>query len=77
MWDKILTKPLQDRAFREFRAELISRLVDYEYESKREDVENNAGVSNTNYVQKVNSNALYRSYAEATIATIKSPMASP
>ena len=30
MWDDILTKPLQVKAFREFRAELMNFPVDYE-----------------------------------------------
>ena len=52
MWDDILTKLLNDISFKEFRAEIMNCLVEYEEESAHEDSGNTTGVSNTNaYVQ--------------------------
>ena len=50
MWDNILIKPLQLRAFRDFRVEILNLSVDYKYKSTCEDVVKTTGVSNTNYV---------------------------
>ena len=55
----------------------MNRPIDYEYEITSEDVGNTTGLSDKNYVQKGNTNALYRSYQEATRETIKPPMALP
>ena len=63
MWVDILTKPLQGRAFREFRAELMNFPVDYEDKSTFEDLVNTRGVSDTNGVYTVKYNACYRSYS--------------
>ena len=57
MWVDILTKPLQRRAFREFRAELMNYPFDYKGKSTCEDVEKTTGVSEKNGVQTGNSNA--------------------
>ena len=51
--------------------------IEYEYKSTCEDVVNTTGTSNRNDAHTDNNNACYRSYAEATRETIKSPMASP
>ena len=52
--------------------------VGYEGESTREDVGNTIGVSNTNTcIHTGGTNTYYISYAESTIATIISHMASP
>ena len=42
IWANIFTKPLQGKAFRELKAELINCPVDYEEESTHEDSGNNA-----------------------------------
>ena len=45
MWDEISTKPLQGRAFREFRVELKNFPVDYEDKSTCEYVVKTIGVT--------------------------------
>ena len=63
------TKPLQVRAFREFRVELIKFPSDYKEESTYEVVNNITGVSGTNGVQTGKNSTRYISYVEFTIAT--------
>ena len=77
MWANILTKPLQGKVFRVFRAKLMNCPVEYEEKITCEDAENTTGVYNKNYVQTVRTNTQKISYAEATGATIKSPMTLP
>ena len=48
IWADILTNPLQGRAFREFRAELMNYPVDYEEEIKHKDGGNTVILYNTN-----------------------------
>ena len=77
MWGNILTKPLQHRALREFKAELMNFPGDYKDKSTSEDVGDTTGVPVRNGIQTGKPNAHYRSYNESTRATIKSSMASP
>ena len=72
-----MTKPLQERSFREFRKELTNCPVDYEEKSVCEDVGKTTGVSDKIDAQTVNTNARYRSYSGSTCAMIKSYVASP
>ena len=77
MWASIFTNPLQGRALREFRAELINCPVEYEDESACEYTGKTTGVSDKNCVHTGKYNTHYRPYTESTRATIKSYMASP
>ena len=78
MWAKILTKPLQDRSFREFRVEFINFPFDYENgDSVCEDVVNTTIISKANTCTHTGgTNTCSRSYAESTRAIIKSSVAS-
>ena len=76
MWDEILTKSLQGRAFMEFRADIFNSTVYYEDKGTCEDLVNATGFSNKNDINTGKSNACYSSYSEATKSTIKSIVAS-